>query len=234
MRALALSISLSLTACGYYHEVKKAAGHSSFISESSPGFQSIKAAVFDPYCLACHSQAGGDRGGINLETYTRVLPLVAAIRSSVITGRMPRGSTLPEKEKSFLLAWIDAGAPELSIQPQPDPPKPGTEPSLPTAVDFNTVRTQIFQPHCATCHSSFTTYQVVKANLTNIESRVMANQMPLGGALTTQLKDLLSRWIDAGAPEGSTQVPGIDPVLCPDRHGQGDHPCQENEFHNFN
>lgn len=235
MRVFVIGWLCLLTACGYYHEVKDGQSGQGALTGGTMGFASVKAAVFDPYCIACHGQNGA--GGVSLETYARVLPLKDAIRSSVVSGRMPKRSTLPEREKSILLAWIDAGAPENSnlpldgggntggVPPPPPPPSP--------VLDFATVKSQIFQPQCVGCHSTFATYRAVKSSLRAIESKIMSNQMPPQQPLSQDQKSLLSRWIQAGAPEtvGGVPPPPPDEIQCPESHGgdDDDDPCEDDD-----
>lgn len=90
-------------------------------------FTLIKAQVFQPYCLRCHSAAGGNRGGINLETYASVKPLLTRIKSAVNSGFMPPSGPLPDATKKLLIDWIDAGGVE-KVSTSDTPP---TDPSLP-------------------------------------------------------------------------------------------------------
>ncbi|MGE4130338.1 MAG: hypothetical protein AB7F86_01800 [Bdellovibrionales bacterium] len=254
MRKLSiLLIVMSVLGCGSYHDIKSGSNPSGLGGGNVPlDFKSVKATVFDPYCIACHSQAGGNRGGVNLETYANVVADLASIRASVETGRMPRTSPMPEREKSFLLAWITAGAPEFASQPSPgtggDTGTPGGETPgggggggsggdpQPAGPDFATVKARIFEPHCVSCHAGFAGYARVKRQIASIENMVMSNQMPMRGPLSDELKDLLSKWIQAGAPEfatgpgpgpGPNPDPIIDPNPCPPKHGDDDSSCDD-------
>lgn len=80
-----------------------------------------------------------------------------------------------------------------------------------TAIDFKMVRDEILAPKCLSCHASDTnnrsglvleTYLQVQAELSAIQDSVTTDFMPLNRApLTTAQKNLLSSWIQAGAPE---------------------------------
>lgn len=231
-----LSVFLVLLGCGNYQELKQAPFDSG--SEALKGgtlsFATVKAAVFSPYCLACHSSSGGNRGGVNLESYVQTKLHLASIRQAVLSNAMPMGGPpLPQMERELLFAWLDAGAPETSTLPIPGeengPPTPAPTPSpppspTPSLVDFEFVKTHIFQPHCVRCHAGFSQYGTVKASLASIEGAIVNNRMPLGGGpLPSHLKDLLSEWIRNGAPEFSNGESGGGPVPTPcEENGQDD------------
>ena len=141
-------------------------------------------------CMGCHTEATGNKGGINLETYDNTVKWAQEIKSTVTLGFMPlRGPRINGQDLSVLTAWIDAGAPEFS--------------DLPLELSFATVRAQIFTPHCVRCHSGFSEYAKVKPRIADIQLAVESNRMPKDRApLSLELKELLRRWIDAGLPEG--------------------------------
>jgi hypothetical protein len=70
------------------------------------------------------------------------------------------------------------------------------------------VNAQVFSATCTGggCHSSgqglpvWTDYATAAANITNIRTRVNANEMPPGSPLSTALKNLLTSWDNAGEP----------------------------------
>ncbi|HRO68690.1 MAG TPA: hypothetical protein PL182_14045, partial [Pseudobdellovibrionaceae bacterium] len=72
---------------------------------SGPGatmdFNSVYQAVIRPKCATCHSASGGNRGGVNLETYENVFANRSAVQSAVQGGFMPprsaAGLTAEEK-----------------------------------------------------------------------------------------------------------------------------------------
>ncbi len=92
-------------------------------------FATIKSQVFQGYCLRCHSLAGGNKGGINLEVYGNVNPLVQRISSAVSSGFMPQSGTLPGPIKLLLLNWIQAGAPEFATSTPGDQNNPNPIPA---------------------------------------------------------------------------------------------------------
>lgn len=54
-------------------------------------------------CINCHS---------NLSTYSQVYSSRSSIRSVIVSGSMPRGSSLSAAQKDAIVCWIDNGAPE--------------------------------------------------------------------------------------------------------------------------
>ncbi|NJL24846.1 MAG: hypothetical protein HC902_06540 [Calothrix sp. SM1_5_4] len=84
----------------------------SISSFAAVNFETVKRVVFQNYCFRCHSTAGGNRGGVNLETYANVRPILAEIKWQVETGNMPADGPMPVSEQNLLLQWIADGAPE--------------------------------------------------------------------------------------------------------------------------
>ncbi len=69
--------------------------------------------VIAPFCLSCHSVAGGNRGRINLETFANVIKNLRKVKSEAITYKsMPPRGPLPMDASDVLSKWLDAGAPE--------------------------------------------------------------------------------------------------------------------------
>lgn len=94
-------------------------------------FAAVKAQVFQSYCIRCHSQAGGNKAGVNLESYLSVKPIVQTIMSAVNNQFMPPSGTLPGTAKNLLVSWVQAGAPEFSTGSSGDSQNPSP---LPTPV----------------------------------------------------------------------------------------------------
>lgn len=94
---------------------------------------------------------------------------------------------------------------------------PGDGGGTPTdAIVFKTVSDKIFTPHCTQCHGngvatggfSVDTYAAVMKQVvakdaanSNVYYMVQTTQMPPGGALTSDLINLLHDWIQEGALE---------------------------------
>lgn len=226
-------IALALLAgCNYNIEKNKGEGALNVVPGEVPSFNAVLQSVLKPKCASCHSSAGGNPAGVNLETYESVVPLRNAVRG-VIDGNpilMPprRAAPLTDAEKRLLITWLDAGAPRDGVAgrpqqpstpggsaPAPVPPTPGQPPLQPPPAApprFAEVYAQVIGPRCATCHGTaggnraginLETYQNVIAELSLIDEVVATDFMPprRAGPLTRDQKDLLARWIAAGAPQ---------------------------------
>jgi uncharacterized membrane protein len=77
-------------------ETKKAYGPScggtkSFVTDVKPLIQN--------YCVSCHNSYG---------TYSGIKSASSSIRSSILDGNMPKGTTLSDDQKNNIICWIDA------------------------------------------------------------------------------------------------------------------------------
>lgn len=59
---------------------------------------------------SCHA-SGSSNGPGPLTNYTQVFNARSAIRSAVVSGGMPRNTTLTLAQKTAIVCWIDSGAP---------------------------------------------------------------------------------------------------------------------------
>jgi len=88
-----------------------------------PSFKEVQDSVLGPACYQCHTEATGNRGGVNLETLQNIRDETEKIFLSVGFDTMPsRRPPLSEAEKQVLFTWLDAGAPENEIQPKKPSP----------------------------------------------------------------------------------------------------------------
>jgi uncharacterized membrane protein len=69
-------------------------GTKSYANDVKPLIQS--------YCVSCHSSYG---------TYSGAKASASSIRSSIVGGTMPKGTTLSDAQKNNIVCWIDAGMP---------------------------------------------------------------------------------------------------------------------------
>jgi uncharacterized membrane protein len=85
---------------------------------SAASFKNIQTTILQPKCVSCHS-GSSPSAGYNLSTYSGVMagvnvssPTSSVIYTAVVSGSMPKGSSaLTSAQKSLLLQWIQAGAP---------------------------------------------------------------------------------------------------------------------------
>ena len=178
-------------------------------------YQILASTILQPKCLECHSSAGGDAGGINLETYANVTGNLGIIKSEVESNSMPKNRTpLSAKEKEILFTWIDAGGPKDGTAVTTPPTIPTTPPTQPQVefITYEMVRTNVLQPRCIGCHSiaggnkghvNLETYENVAALTDIIEKEIVKGSMPrpTNKPLTADQKNMILKWIANGAPE---------------------------------
>lgn len=58
--------------------------------------------LMQSYCVSCHS---------SYSNYTSVKSSASSIRSSIVSGSMPKGTSLTDDQKNKIVCWIDAGSP---------------------------------------------------------------------------------------------------------------------------
>ncbi|MEI8204466.1 MAG: hypothetical protein WCH34_15700 [Bacteroidota bacterium] len=69
-----------------------------------------------------------------------------------------------------------------------------------TAKSFATDVKPIFQSSCVQCHGNFSTYAQISSDKANIRSKIIDGSMPQSSSLSTDQKNKIICWIDAGAP----------------------------------
>jgi hypothetical protein len=81
--------------------------------DSEITYELVRNKIFKFRCFACHSTAGGNANGLNLETYFNTVDEIDDIYEEVSEGRMPLPPRPPlnQVERTTLLRWIDIGAP---------------------------------------------------------------------------------------------------------------------------
>ena len=102
-------------------------------TKATPTFTKDVAPILYKNCAGCHRE--GEIGPMSLLTYDQARPWAKAIRDRVLRGSMPpwhadapRGTflndrRLTDEEKSTLIAWVDAGAPQGDPKNLPPAPK---------------------------------------------------------------------------------------------------------------
>lgn len=82
-------------------------------SDSELNFAFIKANILDLRCISCHSDAGGNRGELNLERYSNVVDELKDIIEEVNQETMPPSPRQPLSvlEKNIISRWARLGAP---------------------------------------------------------------------------------------------------------------------------
>lgn len=178
-------------------------------------FKMLQTSVL-PECLRCHSAAGGNKGGISLETFADVFKNAHQIRIEVAGGTMPPTGKLSDAKIKMLTDWIDNGALENGGKPSEPPPAPVPTPApeptptpvptpvpvpVPAEIKFEDVLTKVIKTSCLKCHSGFEIYENVFSKKELIKSEVTSGSMPQDSTLTDEQKKLILNWIEQGAPK---------------------------------
>lgn len=211
LNVLLWSCLLVLQACHYKNlKVSNVGGDNAGLAAEAIDFSFVMKEVIGPKCLECHSGAGGNAGGLNLETYASVFASRAAVLDSVSDDYMPkRRAPLTARQKEILQLWIAANAPEHSKPGASEPPPPDVEEPLSPSRDWLAVRTLVLEPACLRCHSApanrggvnLETYQNVVSNISAIDQVIRDGSMPIRSTLSAEQKELILEWIQKGAPE---------------------------------
>lgn len=172
-------------------------------------YKSVDQSVIGPRCASCHSVAGGNQGGVNLESYASIRSLIPQIFNRALEKRdMPPSGPLSEREALMLKAWLELGAPERSSDVT-EKPDPGFESG---PVTWEAVRTKIFEKKCIECHQQprpdgaldLTDLAEVRKKAANIFDRVIIRQdMPISPipALSMSERKFLLNWFNLGLPK---------------------------------
>lgn len=79
-------------------------------------------------------------------------------------------------------------------------------------ITFAKIKTQILEPNCLACHSSYSQYSTFNAIKEAAMGAISSGRMPKGGApLSNELKTLMRNWLAAGAPETNNDVVVTNP-----------------------
>lgn len=81
---------------------KTSTSYSPDCSGATKTFATDVSPLITSYCKGCHSQYSG---------YSQISADKSAIRNSIVSGSMPKGSTMTDAEKNNIVCWIDDGAP---------------------------------------------------------------------------------------------------------------------------
>lgn len=201
---------LMLAACNY--NVSKSAGTKAPISQekmSNPDFAIVMGAVIGPKCVSCHSNAGGNKGSANLETYEAIRKLYIRVGyRSLETRDMPPGNPLSGNEAKLLERWLDNGMPEKVVGIG-EKPSQDLEKGL---TNWKKIKEKIFAVKCLDCHQPPTPMGAVDlsdiALVRGLSPRIFAsifkdNSMPVAPypVMTPVERRVLLKWFDLGMPE---------------------------------
>lgn len=195
--------------CNYNQQKKSNTGDEIpqivYSSGAELSYKQISDTVLARRCFECHSNQGGNKGKVNLETYQNVFANKIDIRNDLLDKSMPKGRTaLSEYETKLVIDWIDAGANEFPrqqpiiqppvVQPPVTPPVvaptpvPVVVPVIPEdQIDYAVVTKYVLQTNCTKCHSdkggnkgkvNLETYENVFKNRDEVFNQIMSGEMP--------------------------------------------------------
>lgn len=213
-------VAIALTAaCNSY--TSKDQGGAALSTTNSPAYADIQSQILQPYCLSCHSAAGGNLGGINLETYANTVTYISQIQHAVIVKQsMPPGTPLSSGLQQLLATWISDGAPQNSVPVNQEERRAAetaspAEPSEDLQPTFSSISQNILTPKCVMCHGTdgdtpITNYDylikskwIVPGDLTKsaLYGSIKVGEMPPSGSgtLTQTEIDTVGAWITDGA-----------------------------------
>lgn len=198
-----LLVGIFLSGCSYNVSKEKASEEANLKMQSVSDYQSVRKLILAPQCLNCHSNAAGNRGGLNLESYESVkLKLNQIYYRSIEVKDMPPGG-LDKNSFEALKGWIENGAQQqASVQTL----------NLKGAVGWQELKSQVFQYKCLECHSApnpegkldLSEYQVFKDNINSVFDHVFVKQdMPMAPypSLSLSEKNAILKWISQGMPQ---------------------------------
>lgn len=69
---------------------------------ATPSFSTSVKPLFQSSCVGCHS---------NYSTFSQISGSASSIRTTIVNGSMPKGTSLSEEQKNNIVCWIDGGKP---------------------------------------------------------------------------------------------------------------------------
>ncbi len=192
--------------CNYNH-AKNTAQQASGVSQLSAqsfDFATVQSNVIAPQCLRCHSAAGGNQGGLSLESYQLIRANLNKIYYRSIEKKDMPPTSLTSDQFSLLKSWIEAGAPEknngVNVGPIQGP------------ITWLVIKKQVLGASCLDCHSGtnseghlqLDSADEVRKNINAIfDSAIVKQTMPLEPypAMSDGQKQALMKWISQGMPD---------------------------------
>lgn len=208
-----LCLAFTLVSGCNYNKVKSQPTGSGVRQEKlqNPDFATVMQAVIGPKCNSCHSNASGNKGGANLETYQALRQWATRIRYRALEkGDMPPAG-LPQGDRALLDLWLKNGMPEKVTIGQ----KPGGDLSQgPT--NWQKISTKIFKDKCVACHQAprpeagidLSDVKEVRRQILAILGSVIGDGVKPGSmppapipVVTEAEREVLLKWFNLGMPE---------------------------------
>ena len=237
-RVFLTAAAFALAGCGGFYKSKIDQGGAASFGPADLNYASVSQRVFARSCTSCHGASSPER--TPLDTYAAVKAALPQIRQRALVAKdMPKAPVPPldAAQSTLLAAWIEAGAPETSAAPRPEPVPPSLE------AKFSILKSRIFEPKCMGCHKAGPDGGGrSKVRLDNVAAMIAKGTIvpgdPLKGTLLVSLtrestpekakmpKDAdaltdgelstIRLWIQEGAKDDSTPVPPpVDPPPPP-------------------
>jgi uncharacterized membrane protein len=212
---------VGILSCNYNHmkgnlENTNSGGLTSdqFSMQLNLDYDSVHKRIIQPYCLSCHSNASGNKGNLNLETFAAVKINAEKIYyRSIEIKNMPSVYNLTIRDVQFFKDWLELGAPEKSN---------GERPLNLSGKNINWefIQKEIFYSKCLNCHSQpnpihnfdLEDYEIVKNKIIKIFEKSILVE---AASITEEGKDIgnvhqqfspneklgLMKWISLGLPK---------------------------------
>lgn len=225
---------LLLSACNYSHDkIEDSVLKPQKVTPPAKlTYKDVSAAVIEPACLSCHSDAAGNKGGLNLESYAKVFASKDSIKTLVATKAMPPASRTPlnDQQIKMIIDWVEAGALENGADsppgttpptPTPTPTPPPTNPPVdPVKYSYAMVNEKVIKTNCFKCHTAIAgnsgdvnleNYRNVFEKRNEIKFQIETGAMPAKGGkpLTPEQKNMILNWIEQGAPEETSDLKSV-------------------------
>lgn len=101
---------LTLISSCYYDTAELLYPGGADCSGVAPSYATEVAPLIQSRCAmaGCHNTGATNTGGA-LTNYTEIKSKAAAVKTSILNGSMPQGSTLTASEKKVISCWVDNG-----------------------------------------------------------------------------------------------------------------------------
>ncbi|MBC7419990.1 MAG: hypothetical protein H7328_04615 [Bdellovibrio sp.] len=165
-------------------------------------YASVQKLVISNQCLTCHADSTGNKGGLNLETYSKVKTNLNQMMYRVLETKDMPPAGLTGYSFQLMKLWLESGAPEQNISD-------GAGQVFTGPLNWSKIKNQILAKNCLDCHQGpnpdanldLSNLSTVKEKYAIFFDRVFVKQdMPPEpySALTINEKQALMKWISQG------------------------------------
>ncbi len=208
LRFLPVILILLTGGCGFYHANSDSNSATQAIDQATLSKNQLAYGdvqyIFNNSCVSCHSSASPS-AGIATDNYNSVKANLSLISSAIANQVMPpkSGNPLSLLELQIIAKWVAQGAPQFASSSGGGGGVPTPTPASGTiTASYQSISKNVLLPSCSGCHSNFSTYSSVKANISSIQDALLISKyMPPSGALPAAQLQAISDWIAAGSPQ---------------------------------